>query len=180
MKIKKDQCLALIIDLQVKLLPAISEPSLILQNTGTLIQGLKILEVPMLITQQYTKGLGMSDPSIFFHAGTKNYLDKRTFSCWGNEKIRRTIQNSGCRQIILTGAETHICVQQTALDLLNNSYEVILIEDCVSSRKLSDKNTAVNRMRHAGAVVTSYEALLFELMETSLHPHFREISRLIK
>lgn len=180
MKIKKDQCLTLIIDLQVKLLPAISESALILHNNGILIQGLKILEVPMLITQQYTKGLGMSDPSIFFHAGSETYLDKRTFSCWGDEEIRRAIQNSGRRQIILTGAETHICVQQTALDLLNNGYEVILVEDCVSSRKLSDKNTAVNRMCHAGAVVTSYEALLFELMETSLHPHFREISRLIR
>lgn len=180
MKIKKDQCLALIIDLQVKLLPAISESSLILQNTENLIQGLKILEVPILITQQYTKGLGMSAPSIFLHAGTDTYLDKRTFSCWGDGEIRRSIQNSGRRQIILTGAETHICVQHTALDLLNNGYEVILIEDCVSSRKLSDKNTAVNRMCHAGAVVTSCEALLFELMETSLHPHFKEISRLIK
>lgn len=180
MRAKKDQCLALIIDLQARLLPAISESALILQNTRTLIRGLKILDVPLLITQQYTKGLGMSDPSIFLHAGTEVYLDKRTFSCWGDEKIRRAICDSGRRQIILAGTETHICVQQTALDLLSNGYEVILLEDCVSSRKMSDKNTAVSRMRHAGAEVTSCEALLFELMETSLHPRFKEISNLIR
>lgn len=180
MKIKKDQCLALIIDLQDKLLPSINESTLLLQNTRTLIQGLKILKVPMLITQQYTKGLGMSDPSIFLHAGTENYLEKRTFSCWGDTEIQQTIQSFGYRQIILTGIETHICVQQTALDLLHNNYDVILVEDCVSSRKVSDTNTAINRMCQAGAIITSYEALLFELMETSCHPKFKEISTLIK
>lgn len=180
MKIKKEQCLALIIDDQMKLLPSISESALLLRNTDILIQGLKILEVPLLITQQYTKGLGMSAPSIFLYAQTESYFDKRSFSCWGDTEIRRNIQNSGCRQIILAGIETHICVQQTALDLLQNGYDVILVEDCVSSRKLSDKQTALNRMANEGATVTSYEALLFELMETSLYPRFKEISALIK
>ena len=180
MKIKGDQCLALIIDDQIRLLPSISESALLLQNTGILLQGLQILEVPLLITQQYTKGLGMSDPSIFHYAGTEHYLEKRSFSCWGDSEIRRFIQNSGCRQIILAGIETHICVQQTALDLLENGYDVILIEDCVSSRKPTDKATALRRMENAGVTVTSYESLLFELMETSLYPRFKEISALVK
>lgn len=89
MKIKRDQCLALIIDDQIRLLPSISESALLLQNTGILLQGLRILEVPLLITQQYTKGLGMSDPSIFHYAGTEHYLEKRSFSCWGDSEIRR-------------------------------------------------------------------------------------------
>lgn len=180
MKIKSDAALALIIDDQVRLLPAITDAKTLLHNTGILIQGLKILDIPMIITQQYTKGLGMSDPSVYIHAGTREYMEKRTFSCWENEAIRQKIQGSGRRQIILCGIETHICVLQTALDLLLAGYEVILAEDCVSSRKLSDKETAVKRMIQEGVVITSYESLLFELMETSLHPHFKEISRLIK
>lgn len=180
MKIKREQCLTLLIDDQVKLLPAIYESALLLQNTKILLQGLRILEVPIQITQQYTKGLGMSDPSIFRYSETTDYLEKRTFSCWGEEEIRRTIQESGCRQIILAGIETHICVLQTALDLLQNGYEVILVEDCVSSRKLSDKQTAVRRMIQEGVIVTSYESLLFELMGTSCYPRFKEISALVK
>lgn len=180
MKINKNNCLALIIDNQVKLLPAIYNSALLLQNTEILLRGLKILEIPMLITQQYTKGLGMSHPSVFLHAETDIYYDKRTFSCWGEASIRQAIQNSHAHQLILAGVETHICVQQTALDLLTAGYEVTLVEDCVSSRKLSDKETALKRLCAAGAVITSYEALLFELMETSLHPRFKEISALIK
>lgn len=180
MKIKPDTALALIIDDQVRLLPSITDSELLLKNTGILIQGLKILDVPMMITQQYTRGLGMSDSSIYLHAETMDYMEKRTFSCWGDEDIRQKIQDSGRRQMILFGIEAHICVLQTALDLLRNGYEVILVEDCVSSRKLSDKDTALRRMIQEGAMVTSYESLLFELMETSLHPHFKEISQLIK
>ena len=91
MKIKREQCLTLLIDDQVKLLPAIYESALLLQNTKILLQGLRILEVPIQITQQYTKGLGMSDPSIFRYSETTDYLEKRTFSCWGEEEIRRTM-----------------------------------------------------------------------------------------
>lgn len=180
MKIKQDSSLSLIIDDQIRLLPVIDDQQQLLQNTGILLEGLHILQVPFLITQQYTKGLGMSDPSIFLHGHTEDYLEKRTFSCWKEETIRQAILDSGRSQIILSGIETHICVQQTALDLLEAGYEVILLEDCVSSRKYSDKQTALRRMEQAGATITTYEALLFELMETSLHPRFKEISSLIK
>lgn len=180
MQIKREQCMAVIIDNQVKLLPAISDSETLLQNTGILIQGLKILDIPMIITQQYTKGLGMSDPCIFSYAQTDSFFEKRSFSCMGDFQIRQQIEHSGYKQIILCGIETHICVLQTALDLLREGYEVILVEDCVSSRKLSDKNCAIRRIEKAGAIITTYESLLFELMETSLYPRFKEISQLIK
>lgn len=82
MQLISDQSLALIIDDQIRLLPSIADGELMMRNTGILIQGLRILDIPMLITQQYTKGLGMSDPSIYLHTGTMEYLEKRTFSCW--------------------------------------------------------------------------------------------------
>ena len=171
MQLISDQSLALIIDDQIRLLPSIAD---------ILIQGLRILDIPMLITQQYTKGLGMSDSSIYLHTGTMEYLEKRTFSCWKDDTIRRRIEASGRRQIILFGIEAHICVLQTALDLVHAGYETILVTDCTSSRRLSDKGTALQRMIQEGISVTTYESLLFELMETSLHPHFRDISALIK
>lgn len=180
MQIKRQNCLAMIIDDQIKLLPSISDSEQLLKNTGILIQGLKILNIPMIITQQYTKGLGMSDPSIFTYAQTTSYFEKRSFSCMGDPQIRQYIQNSNYKQIILCGIETHICVLQTALDLLHDDYEVILVEDCVSSRRSSDKNCAIRRIEKAGAIITTYESLLFELMETSLYPRFKEISQLIK
>lgn len=180
MQLISDQSLALIIDDQIRLLPSIADGELMMRNTGILIQGLRILDIPMLITQQYTKGLGMSDPSIYLHTGTMEYLEKRTFSCWKDDTIRRRIETSGRRQIILFGIEAHICVLQTALDLVHAGYETILVTDCTSSRRLSDKGTALQRMIQEGISVTTYESLLFELMETSLHPHFRDISALIK
>lgn len=180
MIIKSNQTLTLIVDNQVKLLPSITDSEQMLQNTRTLLSGLKILEIPMIITQQYTKGLGMSEKSIFNTSGVTNYMDKITFSCWKNPAIQEKILSSGRTQIILCGIETHICVLQTALDLLEAGYKVILVEDCVSSRKLSDKITAVNRMRQAGVTITSYESLLFELMVSAHHPQFKSIQKLIK
>lgn len=180
MHITSNASLFLIIDDQVRLLPSIYDAEKMLHNTEILIQGLKILNVPMVITQQYTKGLGMSDSSIYLHTGTEDYLEKRTFSCWKDENIRHYIETSGCRQVILCGIETHICVLQTALDLVHAGYETVLVTDCTSSRKSSDKKTALQRMIQEGVTLTSYESLLFEMMETSLHPHFKEISALIK
>lgn len=180
MHITSNASLFLIIDDQVRLLPSIYDAEKMLHNTEILIQGLKILNVPMVITQQYTKGLGMSDSSIYLHTGTEDYLEKRTFSCWKDENIRHYIETSGRCQVILCGIETHICVLQTALDLVHAGYETVLVTDCTSSRKSSDKETALQRMIQEGVTLTSYESLLFEMMETSLHPHFKEISALIK
>lgn len=180
MKIKLPHAIALAIDEQERLLPAIHNGEEVLQHTELLLKGLRLLDVPILITQQYTKGLGMSAPSLFTAAGTDSWLEKRTFSCLGDEIIRKTLQDAHKKQVIICGVEAHICVEQTVLDLLHLGYEVFLIADCVSSRKPSDQETAIRRMEQAGAVVTSYEAILFELMETSMHPKFKEISALIK
>ena len=171
MKIKLPHAIALAIDEQERLLPAMQNGEETLRHTETLLKGLRLLDIPILITQQYTKGLGMSAPSLFEAAGTDSWLEKRTFSCLGDEIIRKTLQDSHKKQVIVCGVEAH---------LLHLGYEVFLIADCVSSRKSSDLQTAIRRMAQAGAVVTSYEAILFELMETSMHPRFREISALIK
>ncbi len=180
MRADLNNTIALIVDEQMKLMPVIHETASVIRNTKILVEGLKILEVPFLITQQYTKGMGMTEQAIFESAGTEEYLDKRTFSCWDAENIRQAIEASGKKQVLIAGVETHICVLQTALDLISAGYEVFVAADCVSSRKLSDKETALKRMIQSGVQVTSYESILFELMRTSTHPNFKAISKLIK
>ncbi|MDO4492184.1 MAG: hydrolase [Lachnospiraceae bacterium] len=180
MRADLNNTMALIIDEQVKLMPVIHESATVIRNTATLVKGLKILEVPFVITQQYTKGMGMSEQAIYEAAGTEEYLDKRSFSCWDDEGIRNAIEASGKKQILIAGVETHICLLQTAMDLIDAGYQVFVVENCVSSRKESDKNTALKRMIQMGVQPTSYESILFELMRTSTHPNFKEISKLIK
>ena len=109
MKIKLQHAIALAIDEQERLLPAIHNGEETLRHTETLLKGLRLLDIPILITQQYTKGLGMSAPSLFEAAGTDSWLEKRTFSCLGDEIIRKTLQDSHKKQVIVCGVEAHIC-----------------------------------------------------------------------
>ncbi len=180
MRASLDNTIALIIDEQKKLMPVIHDREAVLHNTRILIEGLKILEVPFLITQQYTKGMGMTDQVILDAAGTEEFLEKRTFSCWDTEEIRKAIESSGRKQVLLAGVESHICVLQTAIDLTDAGYDVFVVSNCISSRNPSDKAVALQRMIQTGVWITSCESILFELMRTSTHPHFKEISKLIK
>lgn len=180
MRADLNNTIALIIDEQEKLMPVINEAASVLRSTKILVEGLKILDVPFLITQQYTKGMGMTVPPLLEAAGTDKYYDKRTFSCWDDEAIRQAIESSGKKQVLLAGVEAHICLLQTAVDLLDAGYDVFVVENCVSSRKPNDKAVAIRRMMQSGVQVTTYESILFELMRTSTHPNFKEISKLIK
>lgn len=180
MKLLASDATVLAIDYQVRLLPSILDSDLLLKRSSILLEGLRLLNVPTLITQQYTRGLGMSHPSIFQSAGTDEYLEKITFSCYQSENIRQAIQDLHRPQIILCGIEAHICVLQTALDLLEAGFSVIFAEDCISSRHSRDRSAAFERLIQAGAVPTTAEALLYELMVTAEHPAFKKISGLVK
>ncbi len=180
MRADLNNTVALIIDEQEKLMPVIHEAASVLRNTRILVEGLNILKVPFLITQQYTKGMGMTVEPLLESAGTREYLEKRTFSCWDTEEIRRAVESSGKKQVLLAGVEAHICLLQTAIDLVDAGYDVFVVENCISSRKQCDKDIAVKRMMQAGVQVTSYESILFELMRTSAHPDFKAVSKLIK
>lgn len=180
MKILSSDAMALAVDYQVRLLPSIWESDFLLKRSSILLKGLRQLNIPTLITQQYTRGLGMSHPVIFESTGTCKYLEKKTFSCFRSENIRQSIQNLNRSQIILCGIEAHICVMQTALDLLEAGFSVIVVQDCISSRHLYDRSSAFDRMIQAGAVPATAESLLYELMGTAEHPDFKTISGLVK
>ena len=134
----------------------------------------------MLFTQQYTKGIGMTIPSLFEAAGEEKYFDKITFSCMDDETIRNAVEASGKKNVIVCGIESHICVLQTCMDLKEAGYTPILVVDCMSSRKESDKEIAILRAQQEGILLTTTEAILFELTRKAGNPTFKEISRLIK
>jgi hypothetical protein len=150
------------------------------QNLITLAAALKVLEIPYLVTEQYTKGLGFTIQLIRIALGEFKAIEKTTFSCCDEPAFMNAISAAGKKNIILCGIETHVCILQTAIDLLEAGYHPVVIEDCVSSRKLSDKNIAIERMRQEGVIITSLESVLFELTRNSGTETFKAISKLVK
>lgn len=181
MRILVEDTMALIVDLQERLMPVIHEADVVIHNSSILVQGLKALGVESVVTQQYTKGIGMTVPQIMESYGDEfSYFDKVTFSCAEDPDILNKLQQSGKRNIIVCGAEAHICVLQTVIDLIAKGYHVILVEDCIGSRKVNDKAVAVKRAIEEGATISTYESILFELTRVAKTDVFKIISKLIK
>ena len=181
MHIYPEKTQAIMIDMQEKLLAAMPDPEGLVRRTGILISGLSVLGVPVTVTQQYTKGLGKTDGRLMQACGTEEYYDKITYSCWEDDHIREAVSALPERKtVLLFGVETHVCVWQTARDLLENGYDVQIVCDCVESRKTIDKETAFRRMEQAGAVLTTVEACLFDMLKTAGTPEFKAVSKLVK
>lgn len=180
MRINPEETQAIFIDLQEKLMPAMFGAELCEERAEMLLRGLRILDVPFLITQQYTKGLGNSVPGIFEAAGTNDYFDKRTFSCVKDDAIFEEIRRNKRKFVLIAGTEAHVCVLQTCIDLVEAGFQPVLVADAVASRKDSDKDVALIRAQQEGVLLTTAEAVLFELTVDSRHPKFREISKLVK
>jgi nicotinamidase-related amidase len=180
MRVKRNDTIAVVIDVQKKLFPFIGENEKISANIVKLIKGLKVLGIEIIATVQYSKGLGDTIEPIQEALGNYKHLEKMSFSCCGSDDFMNTLKASGKENVIICGIESHVCVLQTAIDLLENGFEPILIEDCVSSRNLNDKKFAVGRMRKEGALISTYESILFELLEVSGTETFKEISKIVK
>ena len=179
-RILKEDCAGLIIDVQEKLFPFISENEKLTGNITRLIEGFKILNIPILVTQQYTKGIGETIKPIKGALGEYSHIEKLSFSCCGEPNFTESLKKLGKKYIILAGIESHVCVMQTALDLIDTGYQPVLIEDCVSSRNLNDKKFAVKRMKSGGAIISTFESILFELTVVSGTEQFKAISKLVK
>lgn len=180
MKIKAEETMALLVDYQESLVQAVDQSEKLAKNSAILIEGLKLLNIPIIITQQYTKGLGMSSAFVYEAAGTEEYMDKVSFSCLGDQQIAAKVREFDRKNVIVCGIEAHICVLQTCIDLAEQRYRPILVLDCISSRKISDLKTAVSRAVQEGVTITTYEAILFELMQKAGGDTFKKISKLIK
>ncbi len=180
MRILQNETAAVVIDIQERLLPHMHENQIILQNNLKLIDGLLILSVPIIITQQYTRGLGETVPSIVSRFSDFRYIEKISFSCYDEPAFKEQISIMEKHNIILCGIESHVCVLQTCIDLIGAGFQPIIVEDCVSSRNINDKKAAIERMRQEGARITTIESLLFELVRSAGSKYFKDISRIVK
>ncbi len=168
------------IDFQEKLMPVMSNTERLEGQSAKLIKGLEALGIPGLVTQQYTKGIGETVPAITEALGEFEHVEKYSFSCMANEEFVSRLEALGKKDIIVCGIEAHICVQQTVLQLLEAGYNVYLAVDCISSRSEEDKLWAITRMGEAGAAITSYEAILYEILRDSKAEGFKAVSAIVK
>jgi len=180
MRILAEESMAIIVDIQEKLLPVIKDSEECVRNVKLLLEGFKLLHIPFIVTQQYTRGLGMTIPEIRDMVDNFHYLDKISFSCYEDSRLKEEIDKLQKKNIILCGAEAHICVQQTAIDLRAAGYNVIAVTNCIGSRKTEDKAAALKRYEYEGIMVATYESLLFELTRKAGSDTFKAISALIK
>lgn len=180
MRILKENTVCVVIDIQERLFPHIYQHELLEKNSKILIEGLKALEIPIIVTQQYTKGLGPTIEPINQSLGEYNHLEKMAFSCCDDEGFMQELKKMNKKNVIVLGIEAHVCVLQTTIDLLESDFNPVVIEDCVSSRTLNNKNIAIERMRQEGAVISTYESILFELCRYSGTEAFKTISKLVK
>ena len=170
----QDQLLVMIIDHQDKLLPHILGHESILQKVPTLIKFCRLLSLPIVVTEQYPSGLGPTvAPIADLLTGQVKVFHKTTFSCMKDEPIAQHLSGVGRRCVVVSGIETHICVQQTVCDLLAATYHVHVLADCVGSRSELDHDTGLERMRAAGATISTLEAFMFEVLGSCKHPLFK-------
>lgn len=173
--------LVVIIDVQEKLTQASKYGQETAINTAKLVKSANILSIPIILTEQYPAGLGHTVQEVKNELTSDNFITEKTsFSAMNEPEFVNKIKNSGKKQIVICGIETHICVLQTAAELLNEGYEVYIVKNACASRKKEDYKTGLELLKQYGAKITNLEVTLFEWLKTSKHQNFKEIQALIK
>lgn len=175
-----DNSLLLVVDVQGKLARMMDQSESVIGQLSILIEGCRLLGLPVVWAEQLPDKLGTTVPELAERLEGLQPFVKSSFGCCGDTSLYQAIKNSGRRQILLCGIETHVCVWQTAAVLLRDEYQVHLIADAVSSRAAKNREIGIQRIAGAGAVISCTEMALFELMEDAKHPKFREVTRLLK
>ena len=173
----------LIIDIQERLASAMPEDVLdkIIKNNNVLLTAASKLDIPVIHSEQYPKGLGNTVAALAEQfPETKQSVTKTSFACTGAEEFNDLIAKQKRQHIIITGIESHICVLQTALQLQQQGYAVYVVEDAVCSRKKFNHENAMNRLRQSGIIISNVESVLFEWLGDAMHPEFKTLSKLIK
>jgi nicotinamidase-related amidase len=175
--LEPEQCALVVIDIQERLLPPIFQKEDLLRNTQLLIRAAGILKIPTLVTTQYAKGLGKTVPEILSLLPEIEAIDKTPFSCFGSDAFCGVLKRQpGPRNtLLLCGMESHICVTQTALAALREGYLVHVASDAVSSRTEWNWKIGLDRMKAAGAIISSTEMMIYELMRSSSSAAFKEL-----
>jgi len=188
--IKKEDAVLVAIDFQVKLMANMHGKENVEAAICKLVRGLRLFEIPTLVTQQYTKGIGPTTPDIVGALTEKQsdavaetsfaHIEKTSFSAMREPAFAKALAATGKKTVILTGMESHICVLLTAMDLIEAGYTVFGVANCMASRTPEDKALAQTRMTQAGVILTSYETVLFELANDANDPNFKQIASIVK
>ncbi|WP_306519519.1 isochorismatase family protein [Rheinheimera sp.] len=177
MRLEREQSLVVLIDMQQKLAPAIHETTQVQQAALWVLEVAQQLHVPVFATEQYPQGLGETVPVLRHLIAPVHIFSKIHFSALREPDIRQVIQQQQRQQIVLIGTETHVCVLQTALDLLSSGYQVFVVAAAVGSRTIENKQLALSRLQQAGASIISLEMLAFEWLDKAGNDKFRTLNQ---
>lgn len=175
-----EQAQLLVIDLQQKLLPHIADQELVIAQTIRMLRAARELALPITLTEQYPEGLGRTPRAVLAAAEGATRLEKTAFSAWREEPVRRHLLSLSRPQVLLCGIETHVCVQQTALDLAAAGLTPLVLADAVGSRRPLDREVSLGRMRAAEVTVTTVESAIFELLERAGTDVFKRILPIVR
>ncbi|MDD3852105.1 MAG: isochorismatase family protein [Syntrophomonadaceae bacterium] len=177
-RLNSEDTVLLVIDLQEKLMKAMDQSENVYRYTNLLLDTAKQLQIPVIVSEQYPRGLGSTVEQICEHLSEHQLIEKTTFSC--GEPLLIKIADLKRNTVIVTGSETHVCVFQTVTDLLDKGYNVHVVRNAVCSRFKDDYKSGLELMKEAGAIITNAETVVFDLLKQSGTPDFKAISPLIK
>lgn len=178
--LKKDGCVLVVVDIQEKLLPAIHNFTSVLDRSVKMVTAAQALEVPLLFTQQYSRGLGPTHIALSGLLPEFMHFEKLSFNCFGAPGFEARLKELEARTLVMIGIESHICVCQTALEALQRGFNVHVVSDAVGSRTTANHVIGLERIRQAGGVITATELTIYEWVERSDSPEFKLILPLLK
>ncbi len=178
--LEKENTVLVVIDVQGRLATLMQNHERLFENVNRMIKAAEVLDIPIVWTEQIPDKLGATVPEIKKNLESVELLTKSSFSCCGGPGFNERLKKLGRNQVLITGIETHVCVYQTCIDLLKGSYEVHLVKDAVSSRIDSNYHLGVERIKDAGATMTSVEMCLFEMLKVAEGDRFKEIIKIVK
>jgi nicotinamidase-related amidase len=180
MKLDRSRAALVVVDVQEAFRPAVLDFEEVAVNVAKLVRGAQILGLPTFVTEQYPKGLGHTVSEVSQHLEGVIPVEKMSFSALEAKGFAAALSDSACDQVVLCGIEAHVCVNQTAQDLLADGTEVHVAQDAVSSRTAANRALGLQRMESSGAIATSVETALFELLREAGTPEFKEVQALVK
>ncbi|MFY3790114.1 hydrolase [Ureibacillus sp. MALMAid1270] len=178
--LNKEETVLVLIDIQGKLARIVDQSEFVIQNIANVVQGAKVLGLPILWLEQYPKGLGPTVEEIAQYLTDEKPIEKITFSAYDTPEFVEQLEATGRKKVLLAGIETHICVYQTAAQLLASGYDVEVLADCVSSRTALSSEIGIEKMKQMGAKLTTVEMALYEMQQIAKGDAFKAISKIIK
>jgi nicotinamidase-related amidase len=176
----KEKSVLIIIDVQEKLFIHMVEKEKLAENLAKLIQFAQIMKIPIILTEQYPKGLGQTIPQVKQFIPNIQLIEKVEFSCFGSQGFREALKKIQAKTLILAGIEAHICITQTAIEGIEDGFKIYVVEDATSSRSLKDKDIAIHRIRQNGGTVVSTEMFIYELLRKAGTVEFKETLKFVK